>query len=271
MSKGIPSWLFGRLLSKASHSNVAFAPVNTFNGLSKSQSRPLRPTISSITTTSFRALHWAPRGFSIREYGPQTKAFANFSHQPTLIHALFRPRVVSGKAVDNVTISNQNPHKSYSSEPRRHPKPGEESVPPSQPNSARKDEIRKDGPSSSAKPSEGHEASKQGPEPEAESLATSMSKYLHLPRMPHRPTKEELLAAATSFRQRLNVRLKWMSIRSMRPWNADEWGAFVSWLMLGHLVWILVGTTTFFSILILSINTVFAQGKLDPPNANIWK
>ncbi|KAL6868931.1 Mitochondrial distribution and morphology protein 31, mitochondrial precursor [Amphichorda felina] len=80
--------------------------------------------------------------------------------------------------------------------------------------------------------------------------------------MPHRPTKEELLAAATNFRQRLKVRFKWMSIRSMRPWNADEWGAFVSWFMLGHLVWILVGTTTFFSLVILSINTVFAQETL---------
>ncbi|GAO14741.1 uncharacterized protein UV8b_04570 [Ustilaginoidea virens] len=48
----------------------------------------------------------------------------------------------------------------------------------------------------------------------------------------------------------------------MRPWNADEWGAFVSWFMLGHIVWVLVGTTTFFSLLIFSINTVFAQETL---------
>ncbi|KAK7416100.1 Mitochondrial distribution and morphology protein 31, mitochondrial precursor [Neonectria punicea] len=80
--------------------------------------------------------------------------------------------------------------------------------------------------------------------------------------MPHRPTKEELLAAANGFGDRLKVRLKWMSIRSMRPWNADEWGAFVSWFMLGHIVWILLGTTTFFSIVIFSINTVLAQETL---------
>lgn len=87
-----------------------------------------------------------------------------------------------------------------------------------------------------------------------------MSKYFHLPQIPHRPTKEELLAAANGFFERLKVRFKWLSIRSMRPWNADEWGAFVSWFILSHLVWILVGTTTFFSLLIFSINTVFAQG-----------
>ncbi|KAK4140364.1 mitochondrial distribution and morphology proteins-domain-containing protein [Dichotomopilus funicola] len=97
---------------------------------------------------------------------------------------------------------------------------------------------------------------------EPESLVNSMSKYLHLPNMPHRPTKEELLAAASGFRQRLRVRFKWFSIRSMRPWNADEWGAFVSWFLFGHLVWILVGTTTFFSLVILTINTVFAQETL---------
>ncbi|KAI1813246.1 mitochondrial distribution and morphology proteins-domain-containing protein [Poronia punctata] len=94
---------------------------------------------------------------------------------------------------------------------------------------------------------------------------STVSKYFHLPSMaqlPHRPTKEEFLAAANGFWERLKVRFKWASIRSMRPWNIDEWGAFVSWFLFGHLVWILVGTTTFFSLVILSINTVVAQETL---------
>lgn len=94
----------------------------------------------------------------------------------------------------------------------------------------------------------------------ADSEPVSYMSYLHLPRMPHRPTKDELLEAANGFWQRLKVRLKWVSIRSMRPWNIDEWGAFVSWFLFGHLAWIIVGTTTFFSLIILSINTVVAQG-----------
>lgn len=88
-------------------------------------------------------------------------------------------------------------------------------------------------------------------------------KYLHLPhlpKIPHRPTKEELLAAATGFWSRLKLRFKWFSIRSARPWNIDDWSAFVSWFVLGNIVWILVGTTTFFSLVIFSINTVVAQG-----------
>ncbi|KAK2613997.1 hypothetical protein N8I77_000860 [Diaporthe amygdali] len=111
----------------------------------------------------------------------------------------------------------------------------------------------------------GHEAAGKKVEEGHDSLTDSVSKYLHLPhlpKMPHRPTKEELLSAATGFWQRLKVRFKWFSIRSARPFNADEWGAFVSWILFGHFVWILVGTTTFCSLLILLVNTVVAQETL---------
>jgi mitochondrial distribution and morphology protein 31 len=92
--------------------------------------------------------------------------------------------------------------------------------------------------------------------------------HFHLPaipglsHLPRRPTKDEFLAAANGFWGRLKVRFKWFSIRSMRPWNTDEWGAFVSFFLFGHLVWILLGTTTFVSLIIFSINTVFAQETL---------
>jgi distribution and morphology protein 31 len=84
-----------------------------------------------------------------------------------------------------------------------------------------------------------------------------------LPNVPqlHRPTKEELLAAANGFWSRLKIRFKWFSIRSVRPFNLDEITALFSWVLLGHVVWVVVGTTTFFSLLILAINTVFAQGE----------
>lgn len=101
--------------------------------------------------------------------------------------------------------------------------------------------------------------------PRHQESSPSSNKYLHLshlPKMPHRPTKEELLAAATGFWSRLKVRFKWFSIRSVRPWNVDDWSAFVSWFVLGNIVWIFIGTTTFFSLVILSINTVVAQETL---------
>ncbi|KAJ9198827.1 hypothetical protein DTO164E3_4917 [Paecilomyces variotii] len=83
----------------------------------------------------------------------------------------------------------------------------------------------------------------------------------HLPQL-HRPTKEELLAAATGFWSRLKVRFKWFSIRSVRPFNFDEIAALFSWVLLGHIIWVVVGTTTFFSLVILAINTVLAQETL---------
>ncbi|KAL4783475.1 hypothetical protein BJX76DRAFT_348552 [Aspergillus varians] len=95
---------------------------------------------------------------------------------------------------------------------------------------------------------------------------TPSSRHLihRLPHMPqlHRPTKEELLAAATGFWSRLKVRFKWFSIRSVRPFNLDEITALFSWVLLGHVVWVVLGTTTFFSLLIIAINTVFAQETL---------
>lgn len=86
----------------------------------------------------------------------------------------------------------------------------------------------------------------------------------HMPQLPqlHRPSKEELLAAATGFWSRLKVRFKWFSIRSVRPFNFDEIAALFSWVLLGHIVWVVLGTTTFFSLVILAINTVFAQGMI---------
>jgi len=110
------------------------------------------------------------------------------------------------------------------------------------------------------------------------SATSAVNKHVmaRLPHMPHlhRPNKEELLAAATGFWSRLKVRFKWFSIRSVRPFNMDEIGAFFSWFVLGHVIWIIVGTTTFFSLAIFAVNTVFAQGNLllcaySPALANI--
>jgi distribution and morphology protein 31 len=111
------------------------------------------------------------------------------------------------------------------------------------------------------------DASKQAPATVAGAKHHLLDHLPHLPHMPHmphihRPTKEELLAAATGFWQRLGVRFKWFSIRSARPFRVDEIFAFLSWIFWGHVLWIVIGTTTFFSLLIFTLNTVFAQETL---------
>jgi len=84
---------------------------------------------------------------------------------------------------------------------------------------------------------------------------------LHMPNF-HRPSKEELLAAATGFWARMKVRFKWATIRSMRPFNVDEMVGFFSWIALGHILWLVIGTTTFISLAVFAINTVVAQESL---------
>lgn len=113
------------------------------------------------------------------------------------------------------------------------------------------------------------QAGKAKEDPFKTTTVPNASKHIHIiDRLPyiHRPTKEELLAAANGFWSRLKIRFKWFSIRSVRPFNVDEIGAFLSWFLLGHVLWIVLGTTTFFSLAILAVNTVFAQGmKPCPP------
>lgn len=103
------------------------------------------------------------------------------------------------------------------------------------------------------------------PKPTIKAVAPNKHIISRLPNIKqiHRPTKEELLAAATGFWARLKVRFKWFSIRSARPFNIDEIGAFFSWILVGHVIWIILGTTTFFSLAIFAVNTVFAQGKIN--------
>ncbi|ORY87565.1 mitochondrial distribution and morphology proteins-domain-containing protein [Protomyces lactucae-debilis] len=81
-----------------------------------------------------------------------------------------------------------------------------------------------------------------------------------LPTLPRSvPTKQELLATATGFFGRLRVRSKWFLTRSNRPFRADDYSAFFSWIVFGHLIWIIVGTTTFVSLALAAINTISAQ------------
>ena len=76
----------------------------------------------------------------------------------------------------------------------------------------------------------------------------------------HLASKEELLAAASSAWERMKIRFKWITIRQVRPYTFDEISAFLSALLVGHLLWIILGTTTFFSIALWLANTVRAQG-----------
>lgn len=52
------------------------------------------------------------------------------------------------------------------------------------------------------------------------------------------------------------LKLKWVLIRSKRPFNLEDISAFISWLLTGNIVLFLIGTTTFFSLVLMTINKV---------------
>lgn len=72
-------------------------------------------------------------------------------------------------------------------------------------------------------------------------------------------TKEELLAKANGFTERLRIRSRWILKRSLKPFNVDDFSAFFSWIVVGNVLLIILGTTTFASLIIYLMNTVFAQ------------
>ncbi|EGV62275.1 mitochondrial distribution and morphology protein family 31/32 [Yamadazyma tenuis ATCC 10573] len=71
--------------------------------------------------------------------------------------------------------------------------------------------------------------------------------------------KEQLLKNANNWVSRIRIRAKWLLKRSNRPFNTDDYSAFFSWLVISNALLIILATTTFFSLLIFTINTVFAQ------------
>ncbi|KAM6502090.1 hypothetical protein JOM56_002067 [Amanita muscaria] len=80
--------------------------------------------------------------------------------------------------------------------------------------------------------------------------------------LPHtqRHTVDDFLTVATGFWQRLRIRFKWFTIKSFRKFNADDISAFVTWFLMSQtLLWILVGTTTFFSVIFATANSLRLQ------------
>ena len=60
--------------------------------------------------------------------------------------------------------------------------------------------------------------------------------------------------------QKFKSNIKWILIRNKeRPFSKDELGTLFSWLILSQVVWVILKTTTFVSLLLLAANTIFAK------------
>lgn len=71
--------------------------------------------------------------------------------------------------------------------------------------------------------------------------------------------RDRMLIHATSMRERIRINVRWSLTRSMRPFNTDDISAFISWILVSNVLLIILGTTTFASLIIYCMNTVFAQ------------
>ena len=86
-------------------------------------------------------------------------------------------------------------------------------------------------------------------------------RQVHKTAVNNRPTKDELLAEARGFLERCKIRIKYPLMRQMRPWTLNDITAMFSWLFLGQSLWLLVGTTSFFSLVLwLGSNSRQFQG-----------
>ncbi|KAJ3868848.1 mitochondrial distribution and morphology proteins-domain-containing protein [Lentinula novae-zelandiae] len=81
---------------------------------------------------------------------------------------------------------------------------------------------------------------------------------MSLPQL-HRPTQEDFLRVADGFWQRLRIRFKWFTIKSFRKFNADDISGIATWILMSQTIWILVGTTTFLSVIFAIVNSLRLQ------------
>ncbi|KAF9430933.1 Mitochondrial distribution and morphology protein 31, mitochondrial precursor [Podila epigama] len=73
-------------------------------------------------------------------------------------------------------------------------------------------------------------------------------------------SRAKLLAAAPTFLARLKIRLKLLLMRQIRPWRVDDFIAMFSWAFLANVAFVLLGTTTFFSLILATANSLQFQG-----------
>lgn len=92
----------------------------------------------------------------------------------------------------------------------------------------------------------------RGAQKQAKAAKNSPSDVIQGPLIP----KAQLLALARSPLQRLWVHVKWPLTRNNRPFLLDDFSAFASWLVMGNILWIILGTTTFGLVFMYLIDAV---------------
>ncbi|EGG03733.1 uncharacterized protein MELLADRAFT_49357 [Melampsora larici-populina 98AG31] len=75
-----------------------------------------------------------------------------------------------------------------------------------------------------------------------------------LPHLRNPPTPKDLLPLTNSFIDRAQIRFKWLTIRSFRPYRSDDYSAFASLIFILALILAALTTTSFLGVLLLIFN-----------------
>ncbi|KAG0048567.1 Mitochondrial distribution and morphology protein 31, mitochondrial precursor [Gryganskiella cystojenkinii] len=96
--------------------------------------------------------------------------------------------------------------------------------------------------------------------PSVSSSQSALVKYTPPTGPLDRVGRAKLLAAAPNFMARLRIRLKLLLMRQIRPWRVDDFIAMFSWAFIANVAFVLLGTTTFFSLVLATANSLQFQG-----------
>lgn len=108
-------------------------------------------------------------------------------------------------------------------------------------------------------------ATETGHSSNAASSQNAMVKYTPPIGPLDRVGRAKLLSAAPNFMARLRIRLKLLLMRQIRPWRVDDFIAMFSWAFIANVAFVLLGTTTFFSLVLATANSLQFQGKPNKP------
>ncbi|KAF9976600.1 Mitochondrial distribution and morphology protein 31, mitochondrial precursor [Actinomortierella ambigua] len=76
----------------------------------------------------------------------------------------------------------------------------------------------------------------------------------------NRVERAKLLSDAPNWLARMKIRLKLLLMRQIRPWRVDDFIAVFSWAFLANAMFVLLGTTTFVSLVLAALNSLQFQG-----------
>lgn len=71
--------------------------------------------------------------------------------------------------------------------------------------------------------------------------------------------RDSLLVQTNNIFTKLKINIRWFLKKSTRPFNSDDISAFISWILVSNIFIFIFWTTTFVSLILYLVNTVFAQ------------